>query len=398
MVAAVIEKLSADDHTDDGDRADPQEGRQATFLGNPAGYRDDCHEVKDREPDFNQPCEAPSDSRNCSSDLESRLPCTQVFLRGSGWGSHGPPGEEAAVGAESEANDRVVPMTSEEPAAARDEIMRLSSMIAAATGKLLRLVGEYEERGNLGWEATPSDWLAWAAGMKPHTARAHVGLARRLKTCLKIAAALEGGEISVDKAARIASADTEDMLVEWARHGLASQLHSVVAGYRRARRADGDAPDKDHLLRYLSYYFDEDGSFLLKGRLSAEDGAVVAKALDATLDAMWKRDRVGHDTSPTANDAADADVGAATDDVADVSVTHGPERRADALVMMADTVLATEARTRSTAERYQVVVHVDESSLAGRETAAVSLMPASASASLPRPPPASRATQASSRS
>lgn len=198
--------------------------------------------------------------------------------------------------------------------------------------------------------------------MKPHTARAHVGLARRLKTCPKIAAALEGGEISVDKAdaiSRIASADTEGMLVEWARHGLASQLHGVVAGYRRARRADGDAPDKDHLLRYLSYYFDDDGSFLLKGRLSAEDGAVVAKALDATLDAMWKRDRVGHDTSPTANDATDADVGAATDDVADVSVTHGPERRADALVMMADTVLATEARTPSTAERYQVVVHVD---------------------------------------
>ena len=35
---------------------------------------------------------------------------------------------------------------------------------------------------------------------------------------------------------RIASADTEDMLVDWARHGLASQLHRVVSGYRRTRR------------------------------------------------------------------------------------------------------------------------------------------------------------------
>jgi hypothetical protein len=266
--------------------------------------------------------------------------------------------KQAAVGGESDGNDPVVPMTSEEAREVQDEVMRLSSMIAAATGKLLRLVREYEERGNLGWEATPSDWLAWAAGMKPHTARAHVGLARRLKACPKIAAALESGEISADKAdaiSRIASANTEDMLVEWARHGLASQLHRVVSGYRRARRADGDAPDKDHLLRYLSYYFDDDGSFLLKGRLSAEDGAVVAKALDATLDAMWKRDRVG-------GDGAEADEAAA-----DVSVTHGPERRADALVLMADTVLATEATTRPSADRYQVVLHVDERSLGSRE-------------------------------
>jgi Domain of unknown function (DUF222)/HNH endonuclease len=286
-----------------------------------------------------------------------------------------PDEEDAAPGAEPDGGDPVAPMTSEEAAAARDEIMALSSLIAAASGKILRLIGDVEARGNLGWETTPAQWLAWAAGMKPHTAKAHVALASRLGDCPKIAAALERGEISVDKAdaiSRIASPDTEDMLVDWARHGLAGQLHRVVAGYRRARRADGDAPDKDHLLRYLSYYFDDDGSFLLKGRLSAEDGAVVAKALDATLDAMWKRDRVGRDTSASAADAGDADAGdgdtaTTTDDVADVSVTHGPERRADALVMMADTVLATGATTRASAERYQVVVHVDESSLAGRE-------------------------------
>jgi hypothetical protein len=280
--------------------------------------------------------------------------------------------DDEAVGGHSDAGDLVAPMTSEEATAARDEIMALSSLIAAATGRVLGLIGEVEARGNLGWETSPAEWLAWAAGLRPHAARAHVGLARRLRDCPKIAAALESGEISVDKAdaiSRIASAETEDMLVDWARHGLASQLHRVVSGYRRARRADGDAPDKDHLLRYLSYYFDDDGSFLLKGRLSAEDGTVVAKALDATLDAMWKRDRVGGDSSATAagdGGSGDRDAGTTTDDFADVSVTHGPERRADALVMMADTVLATEPTTRASAERYQVVLHVDESSLAGR--------------------------------
>jgi hypothetical protein len=255
------------------------------------------------------------------------------------------------------------PMSSEEAAAARDEIMALSSLIAAATGRVLRLIGDVEARGNLGWETTPAEWLAWAGGLRPHTARAHVALAARLRDCPKIAAALEGGEISVDKAeaiTRIASADTEDMLVEWARHGLASQLHRVVAGYRRSRRASGGAPDKDHLLRYLSYYFDDDGSFFLKRRLSAEDGTVVAKALDATLDAMWKNDRVGRTDPEPSGDSGDAD-----DEPGDVSMTRGPDRRADALVMMADTVLASGATTRSSAERYQVVLHVDERSLGG---------------------------------
>jgi hypothetical protein len=267
------------------------------------------------------------------------------------------------------ATDEPEVMTPEEAAAARDEIMALSSLIAAATGRVLRLIGDVEARGNLGWETSPAEWLAWAAGLRPHTARAHVALAARLRERPKIAAALERGEISVDKAdaiSRIASVDTEDMLVEWARHGLASQLHRVVAGYRRSRRAPDEFPDKDHLLRYLSYYFDDDGSFLLKGRLSAEDGAVVAKALDATLDAMWKRDRVGRADPEASADTGDGDEVTADDEVVEVSVTHGPERRADALVMMADTVLATGATTRASAERYQVVVHVDERSLLGR--------------------------------
>ncbi len=274
-------------------------------------------------------------------------------------------------------------MTSGEAREAQEEVMRLSSVIAAATGKLLRLVGEVDARGNLGWESTPADWLAWAGGLKPHSARAQVGLARRLRSCPRIAEALMAGEISVDKAdaiSRIASESTEEMLVEWARHGLASQLHRVVSGYKRSRRAAEEAPDKDHLLRYLSYYFDDDGSFLMRARLSAEDGAVVAKALEAALDVMWKQDRVGRDDAETS-----AETSAADDEVADVSVTHGPERRADALVMMADTMLAHGPMSRSSSERYQVLLHVDERSLGGHRNgcceldAGVGLAPETAS-------------------
>ena len=33
--------------------------------------------------------------------------------------------------------------------------------------------------------------------------------------------------------------------------------------------------------RHLTYYYDDDGSFVINGRLSPEEGAVVEKALDA---------------------------------------------------------------------------------------------------------------------
>src|SRR5918999_5555391 len=99
-----------------------------------------------------------------------------------------PPEEEegAAGGSLSQGGDPVAPMTAEEAAAARDEIMSLSSLIAAASGRVLRLIGDVEERGNLGWETTPAEWLAWAAGLRPHAARTQVGLARRLRGLPKI--------------------------------------------------------------------------------------------------------------------------------------------------------------------------------------------------------------------
>jgi hypothetical protein len=55
------------------------------------------------------------------------------------------------------ATDEPDVMTPEEAAAARDEIMTLSSLIAAATGRVLRLIGDVEARGNpAGRRARPS--------------------------------------------------------------------------------------------------------------------------------------------------------------------------------------------------------------------------------------------------
>ena len=74
---------------------------------------------------------------------------------------------------------------------------------------------------------------------------------------------------------------------------------------------------------------------------------------------------VSAETSPPA-DRAGTRVSAETSTQTDRAATRG-ERDADALVLLADTLLAHGAAQRSGAERYQVVVHVDADTLTGHD-------------------------------
>ena len=71
----------------------------------------------------------------------------------------------------------------------------------------------------------PANWLAWAAGMKPSTARRHVRLAERLMELPQIKESFGRGEISFEKTetiAKIAAPETEADLVTWAKNGSCS--------------------------------------------------------------------------------------------------------------------------------------------------------------------------------
>ena len=87
---------------------------------------------------------------------------------------------------------------------------------------------------------------------------------------------------------------------------------------------------------------------VVRGRLSPEGGAVLQRALEAATDRLY------HDaddrTGVSASDPACGSSGV---------MTVG-QRRADALVLLAESALAADLDSGTAGDRYQVVVHVDE--------------------------------------
>jgi hypothetical protein len=178
-------------------------------------------------------------------------------------------------------------------------------------------------------------------------AREKVRVAHALEKLPLIAASMERGELSYSKVralTRVACRATERDLLNIALHGTAYHVERTVRLYRRAMQAQELSREaRQQESRSVSYYWEEDGSLVLKGRLPAVGGALVVKALEAALAQV-----PGHE----------------------VCVERGEEwplspaaRRADALVRMAESALKGRGRDAKSAEHYQVVIHVDAETL-----------------------------------
>ena len=87
---------------------------------------------------------------------------------------------------------------------------------------------------------------------------------------------------------RVATASSEEGLLELAGALTASQLERALRVYRRITAADAR---ETHELEFVSYHFEEDGSLYLRARLAAEDGTLLVKALDAAHDRVLERRR-----------------------------------------------------------------------------------------------------------
>jgi Domain of unknown function (DUF222)/HNH endonuclease len=220
-----------------------------------------------------------------------------------------------------------------------DELATLASHIYAGTCRWLELVAELDRRGETAG-CTCAEWLAWRCGLMPRTAREHVRIGRRLAELPLVRLAFSRGELSFAKVralTRIAEAETEEELLELARHLTAAQLERAVRAYRRVTTEEADAVQA---AAYVDWYWDEDGSLVLRGRLAPEDGAVFLQALDAAHDVLRAEasgeERGSAETRPT---------------------------NAEALVAVADAALSSVHAERAGGDRYQVVVHVDGAAL-----------------------------------
>jgi 5-methylcytosine-specific restriction endonuclease McrA len=238
-----------------------------------------------------------------------------------------------------------------------DEIAELSAHLDAATARLLTLIREFDARG--GWNSGFSScaaWLGWRVGLDLGAARERVRVARALGSLPRLAEALACGELSYAKVralTRVATPATEARLLAVGRAGTAAHIERIVRGWRRVgRQAEVRQAARRHAERGLHVYQDDDGTVLVRGRLTPEVGALLIRALDAARETLYQRMRV---TSGTA--ASDPAIAPPT----------RAQQQADALALLAETALHHEIDPGAPGERYQVVVHVDAAVLADLE-------------------------------
>jgi hypothetical protein len=234
------------------------------------------------------------------------------------------------------------------------EITTLAASIAIATHRLLHLLAELDRRAPWsGWGLLGgAHWLNWKCGIALGPAREKLRVARALQDLPRIDAAFATGEISYSKVramTRVATVQNEEVLLNVARHGTAAHVERLVSGYRRARRLE--SARQSYIERSLEWSFDEDGSIVIRAQLPAEQGALVLRALHASV-AELRKERTGQDvaarvsaeTSPAVTPMEPEPIAAA---------------RADALCHLAEQFLANPSVPSRQAERYQVVINVD---------------------------------------
>jgi 5-methylcytosine-specific restriction endonuclease McrA len=223
-----------------------------------------------------------------------------------------------------------------------DEIARLSAQVDTAIARLLTLIRKFDdERGWSNGFRSCADWLAWRVGLDIVAARERVRIARALGSLPTLAGALERGDLSYTKVralTRIATPENEARLLAMGRTNTAEQIGRIIKSRRMLDPAvERREAKRQHESRALNVYRDESGMVVIQGRLDPEGGAAFMQALTAAQDALFQN--------------------------APRTLTH-VQRNADALTLLAEAALHHELDPGAPGERYQVVLHVDDTVLA----------------------------------
>jgi hypothetical protein len=230
------------------------------------------------------------------------------------------------------------------------ELASLSAHLNAATARWLELVWEMHERGD---SSDLRVFLAWRCGITGREAREFLRVAEALHGLPLLRAAFRRGELTFTKVralTRVATASSEEGLLELAGALTASQLERALRAFRRVQAEDAR---QAHELEYVDYWLDEDGTLFLRARLAAEEGTVVVRALEAARERVLARrreERVAAASHAQAQPQAPADCLA-------------PPRpaRVEALLDLAQASLDADGEPRR--EWARLVVHVDADAL-----------------------------------
>lgn len=185
-----------------------------------------------------------------------------------------------------------------------------------------------------------AQFLCWRLGVSSTTAQAIERVARRASELPVLCATLRAGEISLEQAAVVAlyvPAAYDVSATEFAKSATVTQLKTALPAYRErkptVRKGGG-----------VSLTTSEDGHARISGGLDADQGAVVAKALEAMREDLWRQRK------------ADAQALAAE--------TGEPEARveqptgAEALTALAESAMAHQHAAHPGSERYLITYHL----------------------------------------
>ena len=286
-----------------------------------------------------------------------------------------------------------------------DQITTLAGQINAATYRFLKLIAEFDRRQ--AWAGygirSCAHWLSWRCGLDMNTAREKVRVARALEELPAINAAFEKGELSFSKARAMTRAATdinESYLLMIAEYGTTQQMEALVKSFRTVSRIEkfdvtanndadlGTSEEKKELnqqqfeqeARSVSCYQDDEGMWIIKAKLPAEEGALVAKALQELGDNIVDAKKREANNESTENNEKDVSAETEMETFSFGSLIENeeekeeekltfPQRRADALVAITEHYLASSSdgsqglSSLKGAERCQLVLHVRAGSL-----------------------------------
>lgn len=241
------------------------------------------------------------------------------------------------------------------------ELVGLAGHLAAAQCRFLLLLGEFDRRRAWAGPGMRScaQWLGWRVGLGRRAARDQLRVARTLPGLPLLTEAFAAGRLSYAKVraiTRIATPATEQTLLDVALAGTAAHVERVV----RATRRCGADPATAAARRYVSWDWAEDGSLLLRARLTPEEGALLVAAIEAGVNAARTRTGGSAEPPPAAEplgDAADSWAGD-QDEILTAATEHAPGPAVDRIgALRADALVALA--TDQHADPYQVVIHVD---------------------------------------
>ncbi len=214
----------------------------------------------------------------------------------------------------------------DDPAELRRAVTRMAGHIDLADWRFIKLIAAMERTRSWreGGYCNLGNWLDHRCGLGPCAARERIRIGRALAKLPRIDAAFRDGVISYSKVraiTRVATPETDAMMLAIAEGSSAAQLESLVRTYERVGGIDRKRASSEHR-RGLSWRY-EDGMLVITAAVPAERGALVIKALQQVVDG-GKDEREAYYESRLAATCRQGTAGPAADeDVEDVGRAEG---------------------------------------------------------------------------